>query len=63
MKVVNLVTAELNRDTRSLQDGDKVHQDENIEVGTDALGEIKLDDDDQARAGAGLAAEARQIRL
>jgi hypothetical protein len=53
LKVVNLVTAELNRDTRSLQGGDKVHQDENIEVGNDALGEIKLDDDTKLALGPG----------
>lgn len=53
VKVVNLVTAELNRDTRSLQGGDNVHQDENIEVGTDALGEIKLEDDTKLALGPG----------
>ena len=53
LKVVNLVTAELNRDTRSLQDGDKVHQDENIEVGTDASSEIKLDDETKLALGPG----------
>jgi hypothetical protein len=53
VKVVNLVTAEWNRDTRSLQDGDKVHQDENIEVGTDASSEFKLDDDTKLALGPG----------
>lgn len=51
--VVNLVTAELDRDTRTLQSGDKVHQDENIDVGADASGEIKLDDDTKLALGPG----------
>ncbi len=41
LKVVNLVTAEFNRDTRTLQDGDRVHQDETIEVGLDASSETQ----------------------
>lgn len=51
--VVNLVTAQYNRDTRSLQGGDRVHQDEIIEVGLDASSEIKLDDDTKLALGAG----------
>jgi len=51
--VVNLVTAEYNRDTRSLQVSDRVHQDETIEVGLDASSEIKLDDDTKLALGAG----------
>jgi hypothetical protein len=51
--VVNLVTAEFNRDTRTLQNGDRVHQDENIEVGTDASSEFKLDDDTKLALGPG----------
>lgn len=51
--VVNLVTAEFNRDTRTLQNGDKVHQDESIEVGSDASSELKLDDDTKLALGPG----------
>lgn len=53
IQVVNLVTAEINRDTRTLQIGDSVHQNENIEVGTDAKGELKLDDDTKLALGPG----------
>lgn len=51
--VVNLVTAEYNRDTRSLQRGDRVHQDETIEVGLDGSSELKLDDDTKLALGPG----------
>lgn len=51
--VVNLVTAEYNRDTRTLQNGDRVHQDEMIEVGSDASSELKLDDDTKLALGPG----------
>jgi hypothetical protein len=51
--VVNLVTAAYNRDTRTLQNGDRVHQDEVIEVGLDASSELKLDDDTKLALGAG----------
>lgn len=51
--VVNLVTAAYNRDTRTLQDGDRVHLDEVIEVGLDASSELKLDDDTKLALGAG----------
>lgn len=53
IKVVNLVTAEYNRDTRSLQLGDRVRQDELIYVGSDGSSEIKLDDDTKLALGAG----------
>lgn len=49
--VVNLVTAEYNRDTRTLQGGDRVHQDETIEVGSDGSSEFKLDDDTKLALG------------
>lgn len=51
--VVNLVTAAFNRDTRTLQQGDPVHQDEFIEVGNDASSEFKLDDDTKLALGPG----------
>jgi len=51
--VVNLVTAEFNRDTRTLQAGDRVHQDELIEVGLDASSELKLDDETKLALGPG----------
>jgi len=53
VKVVNLVTAEYNRDTRSLQRGDRVHQDEFIYVGSDGSSELKLDDNTKLALGAG----------
>lgn len=51
--VVNLVTAEFNRDTRSLAVGDKVNQDEVIEVGLDGSSEIMLDDQTKLALGPG----------
>lgn len=51
--VVNLVTAAFNRDTRTLQQGDRVHQDELIEVGLDATSELKLDDETKLALGPG----------
>jgi hypothetical protein len=51
--VVNLVTAEFNRDTRTLQQGDRVHQDETIEVGLDGSSELKLDDETKLALGPG----------
>ncbi len=51
--VVNLVTAEFNRDTRTLQNGDRVHQDETIEVGSDASSELELDDETKLALGPG----------
>ena len=53
VQVVNLVTAEFNRDTRTLQRGDRVHQDETIEVGLDGSSELKLDDDTKLALGPG----------
>ena len=51
--VINLVTAEYNRDTRTLQRGDDVHQDETIEVGLDGSSELKLNDDTKLALGPG----------
>ena len=51
--IVNLVTAAYNRDTRTLQRGDGVHQDELIEVGSDGSSEFKLDDDTKLALGPG----------
>ncbi|MFA5948655.1 MAG: FecR domain-containing protein [Hyphomicrobium sp.] len=51
--VVNLVTAEFNRDTRTLTKGDKVNQNEKIEVGLDGSGELKFDDDTKLALGPG----------
>jgi len=51
--VVNLVTAAYNRDTRTLQNGDRVNQDETIEVGLDGSSELKLDDDTKLALGPG----------
>lgn len=51
--VVNLVTAAFNRDTRSLANGDQVHQDEVIEVGLDARSEIELEDATKLALGPG----------
>ena len=53
LTVVNLVTAEIDRDTRTLSAGDKVHQDENIDVSADASSELKLDDDTKLALGPG----------
>ena len=51
--VVNLVTAEFNRDTRTLGVGDEVNQDEVIEVGLDGSGEIELEDETKLALGPG----------
>ena len=53
MTVVNLVTAEIDRDTRTLSAGDRVHQDENIDVSADASSELQLDDDTKLALGPG----------
>jgi hypothetical protein len=53
LTVVNLVTGELDRDLRTLQNGDKVHQDENITVSADGSSELKLDDDTKLALGPG----------
>lgn len=51
--IVDLVTAAFARDTRTLQTGDRVHQDELIEVGLDASSELKLNDDTKLALGPG----------
>lgn len=51
--VVNLVTAELSPDTRSLRTGDDVRQDEVIQVSPDGLGEIELVDQTKLALGPG----------
>lgn len=51
--VVNLVTAEFNRDTRTLAVGDVVNQSERIDVGLDASSEIKFEDDTKLALGPG----------
>jgi hypothetical protein len=51
--VVNMVTAEFNRDVRTLQEGDRVAQYETIDVGLDASSELKLDDDTKLALGPG----------
>lgn len=53
VKVVNQVTAELDRETRTLATGDGVNQEELIAVGTDAIGELKLLDDTKLALGPG----------
>jgi len=53
LTVVNLVTAEIDRDTRTLSAGDRVHQDENIDVSADASSELKLDDETKLALGPG----------
>ncbi len=53
LKIVNLVTAEFNRDTRSLAQGDGINQDELIEVGSDALGELVFKDETKLALGPG----------
>jgi len=51
--VVNLVTAEIARDIRTLRTGDDVRQNEVIEVSTDGLSELKLKDDTKLALGPG----------
>lgn len=51
--VVNMVTAVIDRDTRTLQNGDDVHQNELIEVSTDGSSELKLNDDTKMALGPG----------
>jgi FecR protein len=51
IKIVNLVTAEFNRDTRSLITGDGVRQNETIEVGSDGSGELLFNDDTKLALG------------
>ncbi|MGQ0673592.1 MAG: FecR family protein [Hyphomicrobium sp.] len=51
--VENLVTADYARDTRTLQTGDGVRQEERIEVGLDARSEFHLNDDTKLALGPG----------
>lgn len=51
--IENLVTADYARDTRTLQTGDRVRQEELIEVGLDARSEFNLDDDTKLALGPG----------
>jgi hypothetical protein len=53
LSVINVVTAEFNRDTRTLQTGDGLHQNELIEAGIEASTEIKLNDDTKLALSAG----------
>ena len=49
--VVNQVSAEYQRDLRTLQKGDRVHEDEVVEVGENSRGEIILDDNTKLALG------------
>lgn len=51
--VVNRVMAHYERDQRDLRTGDRVHQDETIEVGVASIGEIELDDKTKLALGPG----------
>ena len=51
--VVNQVKAAFDRNQRDLQAGDRVHQDELIEVGPDSKGELLLDDNTMLALGPG----------
>lgn len=51
--IVNRVTADLDKDHRTLATGDNVRQDETIEVSADGKGELKLADDTKLALGAG----------
>jgi hypothetical protein len=53
LSVINVVTAEFNRDTRTLLTGDGVHQNELIDVSQDASTELKLNDDTKLALGPG----------
>lgn len=53
VKVVNEVRAEIDRDVRDLGLGDAVHQDETVEVGSNSVGEIVLDDKTKLALGPG----------
>lgn len=53
LSVINVVTAEFNRDTRTLQTGDNVRQNELIDVSKDASTELKLNDDTKLALGPG----------
>ena len=51
--ITNIVMADFAEKARKLAHGDDVHQDEIIEVNTDAQGEFKLDDDTKLALGPG----------
>ncbi|MDX2308898.1 MAG: FecR domain-containing protein [Hyphomicrobium sp.] len=53
LSVINVVTAEYNRDTRTLATGDNVRQNELIDVSQDASTELKLNDDTKLALGPG----------
>jgi hypothetical protein len=53
LSVINVVTAAFNRDTRTLQTGDDVRQNELIDVSADASTELKLNDDTKLALGPG----------
>lgn len=53
LSVINVVTAEFNRDTRTLATGDDVRQHELIDVSADASTELKLNDDTKLALGPG----------
>jgi len=53
LSVINVVTAAFNRDTRTLQTGDDVRQNELIDVSKDASTELKLNDDTKLALGPG----------
>ncbi|MFA5952859.1 MAG: FecR domain-containing protein [Hyphomicrobium sp.] len=53
VNVVQLVTAQLASDTRNILVGDRVRQDEVIEVSQTGSGELKLDDETKLALGAG----------
>lgn len=53
LKVVNQVTAQFNRDTRTLIEGDGVSQDEVIAVASDALSELVFKDETKLALGPG----------
>lgn len=53
IEVINLVTADYSRDTRTLQPGDNVRQDEKIAVGSDGRSELQFADETKIALGPG----------
>lgn len=53
IEVINLVTADYSRDTRTLQPGDDVRQDEKIAVGSDGRSELQFADETKIALGPG----------
>ncbi len=53
IEVINLVTADYSRDTRTLQPGDDVRQDERIAVGSDGRSELQFADQTKIALGPG----------